>query len=97
MLNIHDLKASQELKSSEMAAVRGGFDPFSIFAGTAITNKVADVQQAFQLALAQGNTGAVTNNQAIAGGNGVTYAPVDQTQHQYNDLYLSDIGNVHVS
>ncbi len=97
MLNIHDLKASQELKSSEMAEVRGGFDPFSIFAGTAITNKVADVQQAFQLALAQGNTGAVTNNQAIAGGNGVTYAPVDQTQHQYNDLYLSDIGNVHVS
>ena len=97
MLNIHDLKASKKLKSSEMAEVRGGFDPFSIFAGTSITNKVADVQQAFQLALAQGNTGAVTNNQAIAGGNGVTYAPVDQTQHQYNDLYLSDIGNVHVS
>ena len=97
MLNIHDLKASKELDSKEMTGVRGGFDPFSIFAGTSITNKVADVQQAFQLALAQGNTGAVTNNQAIVGGNGVDFAPVHQTQDQYNDLYLSDIGNVHVS
>ncbi len=96
MLNIHDLKASKELDSKEMTGVRGGFDPFSIFAGTSITNKVADVQQAFQLALAQGNSGAVTNNQAIAGGNGVDFAPVYQDQHQYKDLRVSDIGNVHV-
>jgi len=103
MLKITDLIESKEMGSREMAGVRGGLSiepprsPFTIDFGTRITSKVADVTQAFDFAFAQGNTGAVTNNQAIAGGNGVTYAPVDQTQHQYNDLYLSDIGNVHVS
>lgn len=97
MLKLHDLTASKELDSKAMAGVRGGLDPFAIFGGTSITNKVADVQQAFQLSLAQGNIGAVTNNQAIAGGNGVDFAPVYQTQDQYNTLYVSDIGNVHVS
>jgi hypothetical protein len=38
----------------------------------------------------------VTNNQAIAGGNGISYAPVDQSQNQYNDLYVSGVGNVSV-
>ena len=96
MLNIHDLKASKELKSKEMAGVRGGFDPFSIFAGTSITNKVADVQQAFQLALAQGNTGAVTNNQEIVGGNGASWSPVSQSQFQDNYMDVSGIGKVSV-
>ena len=49
------------------------------------------------LKFAQGNVGAVTNNQAIAGGNGISYAPVHQSQSQSNDLYVSDIGNVSVS
>jgi hypothetical protein len=102
MLKIIDLRASKELESKEMTGVRGGtsFIPPvfpSVDFSTGITNKVADVGQMFQLGLAQGNTGAVTNNQAIAGGNGTGLAPVWQDQHQYNDLRVSEIGNVHVS
>ena len=98
MLKITDLTASKELANEEMAGVRGGFNPFAIFDGsTSIFNKVADVQQAFSFSIAQGNTGQVTNNQAIQGGNGVIFAPVDQTQTQSNNLDLSDIGNIFVS
>lgn len=96
MLTIKDLSASKDLETREMAEVRGGFDPFSIFAGTTITSHVADVTQAFALELAQGNAGSVTNNQAIQGGNGVSYAPVTQTQVQGNYMDVYDIGNVHV-
>ena len=97
MLTIKDLAASKELATREMAEVRGGFDPFAIFGGTSITSHVADVTQAFALELAQGNAGTVTNNQAIQGGNGVSYAPVTQTQTQGNYMDVYDIGNVHVS
>ena len=69
MLKITDLTASKELAVEEMSSVRGGFDPFAhIDFSTGITSKVADVTQSFGLALAQGNEGAVTNNQAIDGG-----------------------------
>ena len=68
MLKITDLNTSKQLNSEEMADVRGGFDPFSFLASTSMTTKVADVDQAFQLALGQSNAGTVENNQAIAGG-----------------------------
>jgi hypothetical protein len=96
MLNIKDLAVSKELETREMAEVRGGFDPFSIFGGTSITSHVADVTQGFAFELAQGNVGTVTNNQAIQGGNGVSYAPVTQTQKQDNYMDVYDVGNVHV-
>ena len=98
MLKITDLTASKELESKDMAGVRGGTSPFlSIDFSTGLTNKVADVTQGFGFAFAQGNEGTVTNNQAIAGGNGFALAPVDQYQEQYNDMYVYDIGNVSVS
>ena len=97
MLKITDLNTSKKLESKEMADVRGGFDPFSFVSSNSIKNKVADVSQVFELALAQGNSGSVTNNQTIAGGNGFTLAPVDQYQDQYNNLSLSGIGNISVS
>ncbi|MBN7795013.1 hypothetical protein [Parahaliea mediterranea] len=96
MLKMTDLTVSKELERKEMHEVRGGFDPFAILASTSISNKVADVDQIFGFKLAQGNAGEVTNNQAIGGGNGVIYAPVDQTQSQYNDMYLDHIGNTTV-
>jgi hypothetical protein len=98
MLKITDLTASKELESKEMAGVRGGTSPFAIIDfSTGITNKVADVTQVFGFAFAQGNEGTVTNNQAIAGGNGLSLAPVSQYQDQYNDMHVYDIGNVSVS
>ena len=97
MLKINDLNTAKELNNKELNTVRGGFDPFAIFASTRIDNRVADVTQAFNFTLAQGNAGEVTNNQAITGGNGVIFAPVDQTQVQTNDMFIFDIGNVRVS
>ena len=98
MLKIIDLTASKEMDSKDMARVRGGFDPFAhIDFSTGITSKVASVTQGFELGLAQGNEGAVTNNQAITGGNGFSLAPVDQAQFQDNWMDLSNIGNVSVS
>ena len=98
MLKITDLIVSKELESKEMSVVRGGFDPFAIFdSSTSITNKVAEVQQAFGFNLAQGNAGEVINNQLFQTGNGTSYAPVSQRQDQYNDMYVSDIGNISVS
>jgi len=98
MLNITDLAESKELDSKAMAGVRGGFNPFAILDGsTSLTSKVADVNQLFAFDLAQNNAGAVTNNQAINGGNGITYAPVDQTLTQASSMSVYDIGNVSVS
>ena len=99
MLKITDLAENKELDSKTMAGVRGGFDPFAILidGSTSLTNKVADVDQVFQLALSQTNAGEVTNNQAINGGNGIVYAPVDQSLSQSNWMNVSGIGNVVVS
>ena len=97
MLKITDLTASKELESKEMASVCGGWDPMSILASTTIDNKVADVTQAFAFDLGQANKGKVTNNQAFHGGNGTIHAPVEQYQHQSNDMFVYDIGNTSVS
>lgn len=98
MLKIADLNTSKELGRSEMAGVVGGTSDMErlsalIDFSTSIYNKVADVQQGFALNLAQGNSGAVTNNQQIVGGNGVVFAPVTQTQTQGNFLELFELGN----
>ncbi len=105
MLKIVDLKKDSELSKHEMAGVVGGSAPEMkvpdlsalIDFSTSHVNKVADVDQAFQLGLAQGNAGAVTNNQAIYGGNGLTYAPVTQSQYQGNYMDVYGIGNTSVS
>ena len=98
MLNITDLAESKELDSKTMAGVRGGFNPFAILdASTSLNSKVADANQLFAFDLAQNNAGAVTNNQAINGGNGITYAPVDQTLNQAGTMSVYDIGNISVS
>ena len=98
MLKIADLNTSKELGRNEMAGVVGGTSEMErlsalIDFSTSIYNKVADVQQGFALNLAQGNSGAVTNNQQIVGGNGVVFAPVTQTQTQGNFLELFELGN----
>lgn len=102
MLKIIDIAASKELDSKTMASVRGGTSPldqlsFMLDASTTLRNKVADVDQIFALGLAQGNVGAVTNNQAIQGGNGITYAPVTQSLDQGNWMDVYGIGNTTVS
>ena len=104
MLKIVDLKKDSELSTREMAGVVGGMSEVKvpdlsalIDFSTSQVNKVADVDQAFQLGLAQGNAGAVTNNQDFLGGNGLALAPVDQHQFQDNWLDVSNIGNVSVS
>ena len=98
MLKISDLTVSKSLESREMSSVRGGLDPFAhIDFSSDMTNKLADVTQGFGLALAQGNEGAVTNNQAIAGGNGIDFVPVDQAQGQFNEMLVAGLGNIAVS
>lgn len=98
MLKITDLSVSKELDHKEMTSVRGGFNPFAVLDGsTSMVNKVADIDQVFQFGFAQSNAGQVTNNQAIQGGNGIIYAPVDQKLYQNNDLSVFDIGNTSVS
>ena len=98
MLKITNLAESKELDSETMTSIRGGFDPFAILDGsTSLNSKVADVDQMFAFGFAQNNAGAVTNNQAINGGNGITYAPVNQHLDQYSDMNVSGIGNVSVS
>lgn len=97
MLKLDDLAVTKELESTEMATVRGGLDPFAVIDfSTGITNKVADVTQAFAFEFAQGNAGTVTNNQAIQGGNGVIFAPVTQNQTQGNYMDVYDVGNIYV-
>jgi len=99
MLKITDLSASKTLDHKAMTSVRGGFDPFAILVdgSTSLNNKVADVDQVFAFGFAQNNAAAVTNNQAITGGNGISYAPVNQTLNQGNTLSVFDIGNTQVS
>ena len=102
MLKIQDLAVSKELAREEMAGVVGGTTELErlsalIDFSTGLVNKVADVEQAFGLNLAQGNTGAVTNNQNIIGGNGIVFAPVTQSQVQSNAMAVADLGNVAVS
>ena len=102
MLKVTDLTVSKELSGSEMASVTGGSDELERLSAlvdfsTAIDSKVAAVQQGFGLNLGQSNVGAVTNNQAIYGGNGVVYAPVTQTQTQANYMDLLGLGNTAVS
>jgi hypothetical protein len=97
MLKITDLNTSKKLDSVEMAGVRGGTSELASLSAlidfsTSLYNKVADVNQGFGFNLAQGNSGAVTNNQTIVGGNGIVYAPVTQSQIQSNALALSEIG-----
>lgn len=95
MLKLNDLAVKKDLDSKAMGHIAGGWDPMSLFLdrSTSMTNKVADVQQAFGFAFNQANAGAVTNNQEIIGGNGIVYAPVHQDLNQHNDLYVADIGN----
>jgi hypothetical protein len=98
MLKISDLSTNKEIDSREMGRIRGGLDPFAhIDFSSSLTNKVASVNQAFDFAFAQGNAGTVTNNQLIQGGNGLSLAPVDQSQFQDNWMDVSYVGNVHVS
>ena len=97
MLKITDLTTSKELDSVEMAGVNGGATDLESLSAlidfsTSLYNQVADVNQGFGFSLAQGNTGAVTNNQTIVGGNGIVYAPVTQSQIQGNAMAISEIG-----
>ena len=99
MLKLKDLEMNKALDSKEMKSVVGGWNPMSLLldGSTTMDNRVADVSSAFGLALDQTNAGAVTNNQAIQGGNGIVYAPVKQDMSQYSDMYLGGIGNTSVS
>ena len=102
MLKITDLSTETALDHSTMAGITGGNSEFERFAAmldfsTRLINKVADVNQQFGFSIAQVNSGAVTNNQTIIGGNGLIYAPVHQSQAQSNTLSLSDIGNSEVA
>ena len=102
MLKITDIEVSKELGREEMAGVVGGTSDLERLSAlldfsTSIHNRVADVQQSFGLGLSQGNSGAVTNNQAIQGGNGVVFAPVTQTQTQGNYMELFELGKTLVS
>lgn len=102
MLNIMDLETSKELDSREMAGVCGGNSGLETLSAlidfsTSTYNAVADVKQGFGFNLAQGNSGAVTNNQTIIGGNGLIIAPVTQTQVQSNTMALSEIGKTFLS
>ncbi|MBN7795004.1 hypothetical protein [Parahaliea mediterranea] len=102
MLHMTDLKHCEKLDHNDMRERRGGSDGLArlsalLDASTSIYNRVADVQQVFGFSLAQSNTGTLTNNQAIYGGNGVVYAPVYQNQTQANSMALEGIGNTDVA
>jgi len=102
MLKIMDLNTSKELDNKEMAGVCGGSSELEALSAlidfsTSTYNAVADVKQGFGLNLAQGNSGAVTNNQTIIGGNGLIYAPVTQSQIQSNAMAVSEIGKTFLS
>lgn len=103
MLTIKDLSASKELDTKAMSKINGGtsLSPSSLAifldGSTSLLNKVADVNQGFGFGLTQNNAGALTNNQAIQGGNGIVYAPVDQNLSQSSWMDVYDVGNVNVS
>lgn len=95
MLKIKDLSACKELDAARMSAVVGGHRRHPLFdldASTSMDNKVADVSQLFALGLSETNAGAVTNNQMISNGNGITYAPVTQRLDQNNWMGVFDLG-----
>jgi len=102
MLQISDLSTDRNLGRREMAGVIGGTTDLERFSAlldfsTSLINKVADVKQQYGFSLVQSNSGALTNNQTIIGGNGIVFAPVTQTQSQANTLAISGIGNTSVS
>ena len=103
MLNIKDLATNKEMDHKTMAGLTGGNSllrgPLAVLldGSTSLNSKVADVTQAFGLGLTQNNAGAVTNNQAITGGNGIVYAPVEQSLSQTNWMDAYGIGNTAVS
>lgn len=102
MLKFNDLSVSKQLESQEMRGITGGTSTEERLSAlldfsSRVDNRVADVNQVFGFGLSQANAGAVTNNQAISGGNGVVYAPVSQHQTQSNYMDLYDIGNTWVS
>ena len=99
MLQITDLSTNKEMGRTEMAEVSGGITELERFSAlldfsTSMINKVADVNQQYGFALVQSNSGTVTNNQTIIGGNGIVYAPVTQTQTQANTMAIADIGRI---
>ena len=100
MLKVKDLIASKELDTKAMRTVVGGTrkgkPSLSLDFGTRLDNRVADVSQLFEFGFGQSNAGQVTNNQAIKGGNGIAYAPVDQHLSQDNYLDVFDVGNTYV-
>ncbi len=101
MLKIKDLSVSKELDAKSMSTVIGGgrkmrSPMFDLDFSTHLDNKVADVKQMFALDLSQANAGAVTNNQAIKGGNGTIDAPVHQDLYQDNNMYVYDLGNTSI-
>ena len=102
MLKITDLSADRNLGRQEMAGVIGGSTDLERFSAlldfsTSLINQVADVNQQFGFSLVQSNSGTVTNNQTIIGGNGIVFAPVTQTQSQANALAIAGIGHTSVS
>lgn len=102
MLNINDLSTNKELDTREMAGIAGGTSDLERFSAlldfsTSLLNKVADVKQQYGFSFAQSNSGSVTNNQNIIGGNGIVFAPVSQSQSQANTLAVTDIGGAFVS
>ena len=100
MLNVKDLAASKELTSETMRSVVGGtrkgMPSLDLDFGTSLKSRVADISQLFEMNLGQTNAGQVTNNQSIKGGNGIVYAPVDQSLSQDNYMNVFDIGNSYV-
>lgn len=102
MLKINDLADSREMDRAAMAGVTGGNSELEQLSAlldfsTSVVNKVADVNQQFGFAFVQSNSGTVTNNQTIIGGNGLIYAPVTQTQSQSNAMAVSEIGRTFLS
>ncbi len=101
MLKIKDLSVSKELDAKSMSTVIGGgrkmrSPMFDLDFSTHLDNKVASVNQLFALDLSQANAGAVTNNQAIKGGNGPVTAEVDQYLDQDNTMKVYDLGNTYI-
>ena len=97
MLKLKDLPVTKELETKEMSSVVGGHWLPLFDGSTTMKSKVADVDQLFEFAFNQANAGAVTNNQEIIGGNGLSFAPVHQNLSQGNSMSVYDIGNTNVS
>ena len=99
MLKINDIATSKALDTKSMSVVFGGSrkgPSIDFDFGTRMDNRVADVSQMFGFSFDQTNAGQVTNNQAMKGGNGIVYAPVNQNLSQDNYLDVFGIGNTSV-